>query len=311
MAHLVTATPLVLVAVGGNALARRGETLDWATQLANARRAATSLAPVARSCRLVITHGNGPQVGMLALGAEAVAALRGDGTVPLDVLDAETEGMIGYLLTQELANVLPGLETAALVTRVVVDPADPAFGRPTKPIGPVYDETTATDLALHRGWTIGPDGTGWRRLVASPDPRSVVELHAIRVLIDAGVLVVCGGGGGVPVAPDGAGRFRGVEAVVDKDLASAVLATALDVDQLVLLTDVDAVYDGWGTASQRSIGRTTVAAMRARQFAPGSMGPKVDAACRFVERTGRPAVIGSLDHAQSVVAGHLGTVITP
>jgi carbamate kinase len=139
----------------------------------------------------------------------------------------------------------------------------------------------------------------------------VVELHAIRVLIDAGVLVVCGGGGGVPVAPDGAGRFRGVEAVVDKDLASAVLATALDVDQLVLLTDVDAVYDGWGTASQRSIGRTTVAAMRARQFAPGSMGPKVEAACRFVERTGRPAVIGSLDHAQSVVAGHLGTVITP
>ncbi|MFN8022456.1 MAG: carbamate kinase [Acidimicrobiales bacterium] len=306
----------VLVAVGGNALARRGEPLDWATQLANARRAAAALAPVAATQRVVLTHGNGPQVGMLALGAEAVAATAGgarglDGVVPLDVLDAETEGMIGYLLTQELANALPGREVAALVTRVVVDPDDPAFEHPTKPVGPVYDETTATDLALHRGWTIARDGQRWRRVVPSPEPRSIVELHSIRTLIDAGVLVVCGGGGGVPVAPDGHGGLRGVEAVVDKDAASAVLAVALGAERLVLLTDVDAAYDGWGTSGHRPIGRTSVAAMRARHFASGSMGPKVAAACRFVERTGRTAHIGALDHAEAVVAGRAGTIVEP
>ncbi len=307
--------PLVLVAVGGNALARRGEPLDWATQLANARRAARALAPAAEGRRLVLTHGNGPQVGMLALGAEAAAGQAGNGghggsgTVPLDVLDAETEGMIGYLLTQELSNAIPTQEVAALVTRVVVDPDDPAFGHPSKPVGPVYDETTATDLALHRGWTIARDGPRWRRVVPSPEPRSVVEIHSVRVLLAAGVLVVCGGGGGVPVVPDGHGGLRGVEAVIDKDLASAVLAVALDADRLVLLTDVDAVYDGWGTNGHRPIGRTTVTAMRARQFAPGSMAPKVEAACRFAERTGRPAVIGSLDQADAVISGRAGTMI--
>lgn len=307
----MTTTPLVLIAVGGNALARRGEPLDWHTQLANARRAAVALAPVVRTHRVVLTHGNGPQVGMLALGADAVASSRGEDLVPLDVLDAESEGMIGYLLTQELANALPGRDTAALVTRVVVDPTDPAFQHPSKPIGPVYDETTATDLALHHGWTVGRDGTGWRRLVPSPEPTSVLELRAIEVLLDAGVVVVCAGGGGVPVAPDGHGGFVGAEAVVDKDLASAALAIALDADRLVLLTDVDAVLDDWGTPSPRPIGRTTVAALRSRRFAPGSMAPKVEAACRFVERTGRSAVIGSLDHAEAVVAGRLGTVVVP
>ena len=300
------------MAVGGNALARRGEPFDWTTQLGHARRAATALAPVAQRHPVVLTHGNGPQVGVLALGAEAVAAGEGvNGVVPLDVLDAETEGMIGYLLTQELANVLPGREVAALVTRVVVAADDPAFGAPSKPVGPFYDETTATDLALHRGWTIARDGPRWRRVVSSPEPRTIVELHAIRTLIGAGVLVVCGGGGGVPVTADGSGGLRGVEAVIDKDLASAVLAAALDASGLVLLTDVDAVYDGWATPRARPIEQATVAELRRRIFAPGSMGPKVEAACRFVERTGRSAHIGALHDADAVVAGLAGTVVVP
>ncbi len=304
----VPADGLVVVAVGGNALARRGEPLDWETQLGNARRAAEALAPVANSWRMVLTHGNGPQVGVLAMGAAATAAI--GGSVPLDVLDAETEGMIGYLLTQELANVLPGRDVVAMVTRVVVDPVDPGFGHPTKPVGPGYDETTATDLALHHGWTIGRDGNRWRRLVASPEPTSIVELASIRLLVDAGILVVCGGGGGVPVAPDGRGGLRGVEAVIDKDLASSMLAVSLGAQRLVLLTDVDAVYDGWGTSNHRPMRHTSAAALRSRSFASGSMGPKVEAACRFVEATGHPAVIGSLDEAAAVVRGDTGTIIT-
>jgi carbamate kinase len=299
---------LVVVAVGGNALARRGEPLSWNSQLRNARLAAAAIAPAADAWRMVLTHGNGPQVGMLALGAEATAAA--GGAVPLDVLDAETEGMIGYLLTQELSNALPGRELVAMVTRVVVDPADPAFAHPTKPVGPVYDETTATDLALHHGWSIGRDGNRWRRVVASPEPRTIVELASIRLLVDAGTLVICGGGGGVPVAPDGEGGLRGVEAVIDKDLASAVLAVSLGAHRLVLLTDVDAVYDGWGTSGQRPIGHTSVAEMRARSFAAGSMGPKVEAACRFVDETGHPAIIGSLDDAAAVIRGDAGTIVT-
>lgn len=306
--------PLAVVAVGGNALARRGEPLDWATQLANAQRAAAALAPVLDTSRVVITHGNGPQVGMLALGADAAAAAIGGGggaSAPLDVLDAETEGMIGYLLTQELANAAPSAEFAAVVTRVVVDPDDPAFDAASKPVGPVYDETTATDLALHRGWRVARDGPYWRRVVASPEPRSVVELRAIRTLVDAGIVVVCGGGGGVPVAHDGTGRLRGVEAVIDKDLASTVLAVALGADRLVLLTDVEGVVDGWGGPAAALIERATVAEMRRRSFAAGSMGPKVEAACRFVERTGRTASIGALEQAAAVVAGTAGTTVVP
>lgn len=314
-AHEVSAPPemdhadeLVVVAVGGNALARPGEPLDWATQSGNARRAAQALASVASGWRMVLTHGNGPQVGVLALGAEATAS--SGGAVPLDVLDAETEGMIGYLLTQELANALPGRDVVALVTRVVVDPSDSAFDHPSKPVGPVYDETTATDLALHHDWAIGREGTRWRRLVASPEPLTIVELSPIRLLMEAGVLVVCSGGGGVPVVPNGSGGLRGVEAVIDKDLASCVLAIALGAQRLVLLTDVDAVYDGWSTPAERAIRHSSVAALRAREFASGSMGPKVEAACRFVEQTDCVAVIGSLDDADAVVRGNAGTVIT-
>jgi len=299
--------PLAVVAVGGNALARRGEPLDWSTQLANAHRAAVALAPVTHHHRLVLTHGNGPQVGVLALGAAATASI--GGLVPLDVLDAETEGMIGYLLTQELSNALPGREVVAIVTRVVVSTDDPAFARPSKPIGAVYDETTATDLALHHGWATARDGRGWRRVVASPEPGSIVELDSVRRLVDAGVVVVCAGGGGVPVAPDGSGGLRGVEAVVDKDLASARLAVELGADRLVLLTDVDAVYDGWETAGCRPIRSASVAELRGRGFAAGSMAPKVEAACRFVERTGATAVIGALDRADDVVRGDAGTVV--
>ena len=301
--------PLVVVAVGGNALARRGEPLHWETQLANAHRAALQLAPLAEAGRMVLTHGNGPQVGVLALGAAATAAT--GGMVPLDVLDAETEGMIGYLLTQELTNAMPGREVVAVVTRVVVDPGDAAFAHPSKPVGPVYDETTATDLALHYLWAIARDGNGWRRVVASPEPRSIVELPSIRRLVDSGTIVVCAGGGGVPVAPDGSGGLRGVEAVIDKDLASAVLAVALGAERLVLLTDVDAVYDDWGTPHRRPILEVSAAELRRRRFTPGSMGPKVDAACRFVEQTGRMACIGALDAAAEVAAGNAGTVVRP
>ncbi len=305
----VDVRPLTVVAVGGNALARRGEPLDWSTQLANAQRAAVALAPVVEHHRVVLTHGNGPQVGVLALGAAATASI--GGFVPLDVLDAETEGMIGYLLTQELSNALPGREVVAIVTRVVVSTDDPAFVDPSKPIGAVYDETTATDLALHHGWAIARDGRGWRRVVASPEPGSIVELDSIRRLVDAGVVVVCAGGGGVPVATDGAGGLRGVEAVVDKDLASARLAIELGADRLVLLTDVDAVYEGWETADSTPIRSASADELRRRRFAAGSMAPKVEAACRFAERTGGAAVIGSLDDAAAVARGDAGTVVLP
>jgi len=210
-----------------------------------------------------------------------------------------------------LTNAMPGREVVAIVTRVVVDPNDEAFARPSKPVGPVYDETTATDLALHHQWAIARDGHGWRRVVVSPEPRSIVELPSIQRLMDRGTIVVCAGGGGVPVAPDGSGGLCGVEAVIDKDLASVVLAVSLGADRLVLLTDVDAVYDDWGTPERRPILEVSAAELRRRRFTPGSMGPKVDAACRFVEQTGGVACIGALDAAADVAACNAGTVVRP
>jgi carbamate kinase len=299
----------IVAALGGNALLRRGEPLEADVQRRNVATAVAALAPVARAHELVVTHGNGPQVGLLALQAAADRTVR---PYPLDVLGAESEGMIGYLLEQGLRNALPERDIATLLTQVVVAPDDPAFARPTKPIGPVYEEHEARHLAAERGWSIAPDGGHWRRVVPSPEPVEIVELHTVRLLVDAGVLVVCAGGGGIPVVVDGAGALRGVEAVVDKDLAAALLAESLQADLLLLLTDVSVVVRGYGSADAVPIRDSTPAELRDLVFAEGSMGPKVEAACRFVERSGGRAAIGALEAAEELAAGSAGTqVATP
>jgi carbamate kinase len=297
----------IVAALGGNALLRRGEPLDPALQRANVHRAAQALAGVATEHALVVTHGNGPQVGLLALQAAAA----GGAPTPLDVLGAESEGMIGYVLEQELRNAVPGLDVATLLTQVVVDPDDPAFSHPTKPIGPVYGEQEARSFAADRCWAIAPDGIGWRRVVASPEPGEIVELATIERLVSDGVVVVCAGGGGIPVAADADGALHGVEAVIDKDLAAAVLAAELDAELLVLLTDVPSVELGFGSAGATPIAEATPAMLRAETFPAGSMGPKVEAACRFVERTGHRAAIGALEDAAALVEGSAGTQILP
>ena len=298
----------VVAALGGNALLERGEPLDADTQRRNVVAAAIALADVARDHELIVTHGNGPQVGLLALQAEAYPE---GGAYPLDVLGAESEGMIGYLLQQGLDNAVGRHPVATLLTQVEVDVDDPAFGDPTKFIGPVYDKATADRQAAVRGWSVRPDGPHWRRVVPSPEPRAIVELETIELLVDKGVLVICAGGGGVPVVRERHGTIRGVEAVVDKDLAAAMLAIALRADVLLLLTDVPRVEVGWGTPSARPLDATTPAELRRLEFAAGSMGPKVEAAARFVEATGGRAVIGALKHAASLMAGSEGTKVTP
>ena len=298
---------LVVVALGGNALLRRGERLDVGVQRDNVKVAAEAVAEVVRGHDVVLTHGNGPQVGLLALQNEAYADVA---SYPLDVLDAETEGMVGYLLEQELGGHLPSDRLATLLTQVVVSADDPAFDHPTKPIGPVYDEATAQRLALARGWRIAPDGDRWRRVVPSPEPVRIVELAVIEILVRHGVLVTCLGGGGIPVVEDDRGRLRGVEAVIDKDLAAALLATQLHADALVLLTDVDGVYEDWGTATQRRVERATPTELRAMALAAGSMGPKAEAAIRFVEAGGSFGAIGALDDAPALANGLAGTIVT-
>ena len=300
------ARPRAVVALGGNALLRRGEPLEFATQARAARDAARILGQASLRHQLIITHGNGPQVGLLALMGDAYA---GAAPYPLDVLDAETAGQIGYVLEMQLDNFIDHQDTVTVITRVVVDERDPAFGSPSKFMGPVYTEARARAVAAEHGWTVKPDGDSWRRVVPSPQPRRIVQLGAIERLVDAGFLVVCAGGGGVPVLEDGTGRHRGVEAVIDKDLASSLLAADLAVDTLVLATDVDAIYEGYGTDEQRPIVRATPAALRERDFPAGSMGPKVDAACRFVERTGGRAVIGSLNEVLEMLEGRAGTQV--
>ena len=297
---------LVVIALGGNALLRRGEPMDAAVQRANVKIAAEAVAEVARDHRVVLTHGNGPQVGLLALQSEACPDVKG---YPLDVLDAETEGMVGYLLEQELGRHLPQDRLATLLTQIVVDPDDHAFTNPTKFVGPVYEPRDARFLAHERGWAIAPDGDQWRRVVPSPEPQRIVELRTIQMLVDHGVTVTCAGGGGIPVVPDGTGGLRGVEAVIDKDLSAALLATELHADALLLLTDVEGVYDGWGTAQQELIRDTTPRALRALDLAAGSMGPKVDAVCRFVEAGGELGAIGSLSQAAEILDGRAGTVV--
>jgi carbamate kinase len=300
-------TPLAVVALGGNALLRRGEPAEASHQQANVRAAAASIAVLADMHRLVVTHGNGPQVGLLALQAEAYGDVR---PYPLDVLGAETEGMIGYLVDQALVNMLPaGSRVATLLTQTVVDPADPAFAVPSKPIGPIYEPEVGERLARERGWTVRPDGPHVRRVVASPQPIDIVEIETIRLLLDAGVLVVCAGGGGIPVVASPGAGLAGVEAVVDKDLSAALLAEKIGADFLLMLTDVPEVQAYWGTPDAHAIRTATPAELRGMDFAAGSMGPKVEAACRFAERTGGRAGIGRLDLAAEILRGEAGTTV--
>jgi len=295
----------VVAALGGNALLRRGQPMTAENQRENVAVAARALLPIALEHDLILTHGNGPQVGLLALQN---LAYRPDEIYPLDILDAESEGMIGYLLEQELGNLLPGRRMATLLTRIEVARDDPAFMRPTKPIGPVYEREEAERLASERGWTIAPDGPKWRRVVPSPEPRRILEIDVIEPLVAAGVLVVCAGGGGIPVVA-GHGGYGGVEAVIDKDFAGALLARSLHADAFLMLTDVDAVYTGWGTPEAVPIRRTAPEDLDPGQYAAGSMGPKVAAAKRFAETDGGFAVIGALADASRMLAGEAGTLV--
>jgi carbamate kinase len=305
---LDSAGAVVVVALGGNALLRRNEPPEVDRERRNIKTAATAVARVARQHPVVLTHGNGPQIGELALHeAEATA---GASPTPLDVLGAESEGLIGYLLEQELRNALPDVECATLLTQVVVARDDPAFLEPTKPIGARYTQSQAQQLADERGWAVAADGDKWRRVVASPHPRSIVELHAIECLQRAGVLVICVGGGGVPVVIDPDHTLRGVEAVVDKDHGAALLATELRAHALLMLTDAPGVCLDWGTPNAHVVRRAHPDKLSQFTFAPGSMGPKVDAACAFVSSTGGVAGIGAIEDAVAILEGHAGTLVS-
>lgn len=295
----------IVVALGGNALLHRGERPDAEPQRRNVLHAAEALVSLAGEHELIVTHGNGPQVGVLAMESAADPML--SRPFPLDPLGAETQGLIGYWLMQSLHNVLPHRRVVALLTQCVVDCADPAFTHPTKFVGPTYDEAAARALATERNWVVAPDGDAWRRVVASPEPLEVVEESVIRTLTDNGVLVVCAGGGGVPVLRHADGTLEGVEAVIDKDLTAALLAERLGADALLLLTDVSAVETNYGHADSSPIAVATAEELRSFGFATGSMGPKVEAACRFADRTGGVAAIGSLTDAAAVLAGAAGT----
>ena len=297
----------VVVALGGNALLRRGQALTAENQRANLRLAAQALAPIAEAHNLVVTHGSGPQVGLLAQQSAAFETAK---PYPLDVLDAETEGMIGYLLEQELANVKPAWQNlATLLTQVVVDAGDPAFQAPRKPIGPVYTKPEADELAAAQGWTMAAEGAGYRRVVASPQPQEILEIAVIQLLVKRGVIVICAGGGGIPVVKQPDGSLAGVEAVIDKDRAGALLACRLDADAFLMLTDVDALWEKWGEAGARPIHHAAPEALKALAFDPGTMGPKVEAACHFAETTGGIAGIGALEDAPAILRGEAGTTI--
>jgi carbamate kinase len=294
----------VVVALGGNALLKRGEPLTAAAQAGNVAVAARAIAALAEDHEVVVTHGNGPQVGLLALQA---AAFDAETPWPLDLLGAESEGMIGYVIESALTSRLPNRPIATLLTQVEVAADDPAFAAPTKPIGPVYDLDTGQRMAAARGWPMVPDGAGLRRVVASPMPRRILEITTLRHLVADGVLVICAGGGGIPVIVDAGGAVHGVEAVIDKDRTAALLARDLGADGLLLLTDVDAVFTDWGGEAPRPIGETSVAELMALDLDPGTMGPKAEAACRFVADTGGFAGIGRLEDAEAILAGTAGT----
>jgi carbamate kinase len=301
----------IVIALGGNALLRRSDPMTADVQRGNVAKAARSIAPLAAEHQLVVAHGNGPQVGLLALQADAYSAVD---PYPLDVLGAETEGMIGYMIEQELGNVLPiEKPLATLLTMIEVDPDDPAFGDPTKFVGPQYDEDEARRATAVKGWTFRMDGEHWRRVVPSPEPRRIFEIRPVRWLLDRGAVVICAGGGGIPTmySRDDPGRLVGVEAVIDKDLASCLLAENVGADLFVMATDVEAVYLDWGKADSRPLDWVTPEDLENVKFPAGSMGPKVAAAVRFVKSTGGRAAIGRLDQIGDIVAGSAGTNVVP
>ncbi|WP_067795932.1 carbamate kinase [Actinomadura formosensis] len=299
----------VVVALGGNALVRRGEMPDAELQRGNVNRAVRSLAPLAEKHELIITHGNGPQVGVLSL--ESVNDPNLTRPYPLDTIGAETQGMIGYWLLQALQNALPGRQVVAMVNQTLVSAVDPAFENPTKFVGQVYDREEAEKLAAEYGWTVREDGDRWRRVVPSPRPQRVIETRLIRELVRLGTVVVCAGGGGIPVFRNDVGRLEGVEAVIDKDLTASILAESMDADALLILTDVPRVMRNFGTPEQEEITHTTPFELRAENFPAGSMGPKAEAAAGFVERTGDMAAIGLLDQCAEILEGTAGTIVTP
>jgi carbamate kinase len=301
----------VVVALGGNALLKRGEPMTAEMQRANVRSAAPALAAVARKHQLVLSHGNGPQVGLLALQGAAYEEVD---AYPLDVLGAQTEGMIGYVLEQELGNLLASeVPLATILTMVEVDPADPAFGDPTKFVGPVYDKAESDALAADKGWVFKQDGDKWRRVVPSPEPKRIFEIRPIRWLLDKNAVVICAGGGGIPTmyTPDADRMLVGVEAVIDKDLASELLAREVQADLFVMATDVDGVYADWGEPEQRRLEKVTAEQLHGAEFAAGSMGPKVEAAVRFVDNSGKRSAIGSLEQIEQIVEGAAGTQVVP
>jgi carbamate kinase len=301
----------IVIALGGNALLRRSDPMTTEVQRRNIRIAAEAIAPLAAEHSLVIVHGNGPQVGLLSLQAEAY---KGAEPYPLDVLDAATQGMIGYLIQQEVRSLLPPeTQMATLLTMIVVDPDDPAFAHPAKFVGPVYPKEAADALAAEKGWAFRQDGAAWRRVVPSPEPRQILEITPINWLLERGAVVICAGGGGIPImhpasVPDG---LAGVEAVIDKDLASELLAEDVSADLFLMATDVDGVYLHWGQPEQRRLGQVTAEELAGHEFAAGSMGPKVEAATRFTAKTGRRAAIGSLAEIAGIVAGNAGTSVVP
>jgi carbamate kinase len=298
----------IVVALGGNALLRRGEPMTAENQRENVRIAAEQIAKIAAGNELVIAHGNGPQVGLLALQGAAYGAVA---TYPLDVLGAQTEGSIGYMIEQELGNLLPfEVPFATILTQVEVDANDPAFKNPTKPIGPVYSKSEAEKLAKEKGWSIAPDGEKFRRVVASPRPKRIFEIRPIKWLLEKNTIVICAGGGGIPTVYDGKKKLHGIEAVIDKDLCSALLAQELGADLLVIATDVNAAYIDWNKPSQKSIASAHPDEIEKLGFAAGSMGPKVEAACEFARHTGKAAVIGSLGDIEEIVRGTAGTRIS-
>jgi carbamate kinase len=297
----------IVIALGGNALLRRSDPMTTEVQRKNIEIAARAIAPLANEHSIVVVHGNGPQVGLLSLQAEAYTAAE---PYPLDVLDAGTQGMIGYLIQQELRSLLPlECQVTTLLTMILVDPDDPAFGSPTKFVGPVYAKEAADKLAGEKGWSFRQDGDKWRRVVPSPEPQDILEIQPITWLLDRGAVVICAGGGGIPTMHPAAGGadILGVEAVIDKDLAGELLARNVGADLFLMATDVDGVYVDWGTPQARRLDRVTVSDLAGQQFAAGSMGPKVKAAARFAGKTGKRAAIGSLDDIAAIVAGAAGT----
>jgi len=301
----------IVAALGGNALLKRGEPMTHDVQRANIQVAARSLAPIAQQHQLLLAHGNGPQVGLLALQASAYKDVE---AYPLDVLGAQTEGMIGYMIEQELGNLLPfEVPFATILTMVEVDPHDPAFQNPTKFVGPVYGKEEADRLKDEKGWVFKQDGDKWRRVVPSPLPKRIFEIRPIKWLLEKGTIVICAGGGGIPTMYDSDKErwLTGVEAVIDKDLASELLAREVEADLFLIATDVDGIYLDWGKPEQRKLGRVTPQELRNYEFPAGSMGPKVEAAIQFVEKTGKRAAIGSLQDIQKIVTGEAGTNVYP